>query len=123
MKKFNANRELTKLMTKKNPKLRILLALLCFEIIALIGVSYAFYQSNDSKTLVAGTVGTFTQDDIKFKVYLNDVLTDSFPASDEGYTYSRAVCNNNSPATWDNNNWQLNVVLSQPDICQIYFIN
>lgn len=123
MKKFNADKELRKLIKKNNPKIKLLFTLLGLEIIALAGLIYTFYQKNEEKILTAGIVETFTPKESKLTIYLNDQEGLDYPSREAGYVFNKIICQNGSKAVWNEVEWQVDFALDEPDYCQIYFSN
>ena len=123
MKKFNAEKELNKVMRKKYSKSKFVTLTIVLAIIIFFGFSYAFYQINISKSFVAGKVGEFVIPDIKVVTYIDNARVEDFPTNDGSYEFSYVTCENGSDASWDNDNWKLNISLTQADICSVYFIS
>lgn len=73
------------------------------------------------------TEGYFEQDIVVRSILLdenlgNGLVDQSFPSKDGEYAYLKTECSQNISATWDNENWKLNITeIGSRVACDVYF--
>ena len=90
-------------------------------VVGVIYITYSKFVSNQEYTLINGRV-TSDGDVGIIAVYQGDEKTDSIPAKNSGWIFDKAECTNDATASWDNDEWGLNVRnISGKTKCTLYF--
>ena len=122
MKKFNKERTLKKLCNKNNIKVKKMSIIVSITILigAIIYFSFARFETSIAFNLMSGNVSVSGDVFIR-RILIDGVPVDSVPAQGTGYDFDKAVCNNNSTAIWNNENWKLKLYLNESTACSIFF--
>ena len=126
MKAFNKDKALRKLRFKQNKNTyikRISIVLSCIIlVVAIILFTFAKYESNQEYTLINGRVSEYMQDVNIVGIYVDNVAVQSIPLKTDGKLFDRAECTNNATASWDDNEWGINIRnLTGKTKCTLYF--
>ena len=127
MKPFNKNKELKKLRIKQNKDTyikRLSILISCF--ILLIGIIYftfAKFESKQEYTLIQGKVVYGGSGDVNvIAIYKGTEKVDEIPAKGSGWYFSKAECDNDATASWNNVEWNLSINFTTKTKCNIYFV-
>ena len=86
--------------------------------------SRAKYKTTQSIKLAEGTITNYSTADVNVAVYWGDKAKSAFPDKNSGYQFDKVVCSVESianKATWSNEAWSLNMEVTEPVKCWIYF--
>ena len=86
--------------------------------------SRAKYRTTQSIKLAEGTITNYSTADVNVAVYWGNKAKSSFPDKNSGYQFDKVVCSVESianKATWSNEAWSLNMEVTEPVKCWIYF--
>ena len=86
--------------------------------------SRAKYRTTQSIKLAEGTITNYSTADVNVAVYWGDKAKSAFPDKNSGYQFDKVVCSVESianKATWSNEAWSLNMEVTEPVKCWIYF--
>ena len=119
MKKFNPERELSKI--RNSNKKKALISICALLVVGVLGYSFALYQVRHTNKLVFNTVDEFIKKDIVVSVLIDNESKPEFPAKEDGYVYSDYECENDGVITFDSKNWEFTLKNNQPDKCVIKF--
>ena len=72
--------------------------------------SYAIYKLEKKYDLIQSKIGTYTMGDVRVAVLVDGKETDTFPTYETNYKVESIECTNGVTATFDVENWQLNIV-------------
>ena len=103
------------------------LGIICGVILlAIVGfsTSRAKYKTTQSIKLAEGTITNYSTADVNVAVYWGDKAKSAFPDKNSGYQFDKVVCSVESianKATWSNEAWSLNMEVTEPVKCWIYF--
>ena len=126
MKAFNKDKALRKLQFKQNRGKYIKygsIVLSCLIlVIGIIMFTFAKFESTSEWTLIEGTVTESSKDANIIAIYVDEVKTNTIPAKNGDKIFDRAVCDNGATATWDNNEWGINIRnMTGKTKCTLYF--
>ncbi|MCM1053334.1 MAG: hypothetical protein NC483_05120, partial [Ruminococcus sp.] len=109
---------------------RSILIVSCVSLVLLLTVSlyysFAKYRVTQTVSIVEGVVTKSKKknEDITVAVYWGEKQQATFPAKTSGYHFDRVVCDVDSianDATWSDEAWSLNMEVTQPVNCTVYF--
>ena len=86
--------------------------------------SRAKYRTTQSIKLAEGTITNYSTADVNVAVYWGDKAKNAFPDKNSGYVFDKVVCSVESianKATWSSEAWSLNMEVTEPVKCWIYF--
>ena len=114
LRKFNSEKALRKLNNRNNKNIKT--ASIVCSIVLLVGAiiyfSFARFESNNTYSLINGTV--VDSGDVKIMSYMyddgsGDVTNHNVPPlKNDGYVIDQVTCTN-ANGTWDNTNWSLSI--------------
>ncbi len=117
-----------KIETLKRNKLKkyagIVLVFIAVIVTVLQLTSRAKYRTTQSIKLAEGTITNYSTADVNVAVYWGDKAKSAFPDKNSGYQFDKVVCSVESianKATWSNEAWSLNMEVTEPVKCWIYF--
>ena len=119
MRKFNPEKELSKI--KNGNKNKIIVGLCTLLLIVIVGYSFALYQVRHTQKLVFNTVAEFKKRDIYLSVLVDGEYQNDFPAKEEGMLYGGYECDGDAKINFDTEQWQVALYASHPDKCTIKF--
>ena len=90
--------------------------------ISIIYFTYSKFTSTDEVTAYETTVEPFIKNDYFIASYVDGVWSDTIPGKDDGYIVDKIVCDNGATATWDDEEWGINIRNATKKIkCGVYF--
>ena len=101
----------------------VLVFILLISISTLL-TSRAKYKTTQSMELAEGEILNYSNSDAKVAVYWGNKTKRAFPDKNSGYQFDKVVCSVESianKATWSNEAWSLNMEVTEPVKCWIYF--
>ncbi len=116
-----------KLETLKRKNKYLYIGIICGVILLVIvgfSTSRAKYRTTQSIELARGTITNYSTADVNVAVYWGDKAKSAFPDKNSGYQFDKVVCSVESianKATWSNEAWSLNMEVTEPVKCWIYF--
>ena len=100
-----------------------ILSLVLIVTISIIYFTYSKFTSTNEATAYETTVEPFIKNDYFIASYVDGVWSDTIPGKDDGYVVDKIVCDNGATATWDDEEWGINVRNATQKIkCSVYFI-
>ena len=100
-----------------------ILSLVLIVTISIIYFTYSKFTSTNEATAYETTVEPFIKNDYFIASYVDGVWSDTIPGKDAGYIVDKIVCDNGATATWDDEEWGINVRNATKKIkCSVYFI-
>ena len=100
-----------------------ILSLVLVVTISIIYFTYSKFSSTNEVTAYETTVEPFIKNDYFIASYIDGEWSDSIPGKDDGYVVDKIVCDNGATATWNNEEWGINVRNETQKIkCNIYFV-
>ncbi len=96
---------------EKNPKKLgiILFTISCILLISgvILYRTFAIFQVNETQNMIEGNIQD--EGDIRFMVYIDDVLQKDVPSKESGYSLdtSTSYCDNGDLISWDDENWEV----------------
>ena len=120
MKRFNPDKELSKI--RNGNKNKIILGLCTLLLIVVVSYSFALYQVRHTQKLVFNTVGEFKKRDIYLSVLVDGETKTEFPGKEDGYVFERLDCDKEgTSATFDKDTWELVLRTNKPNKCTVVF--
>ena len=105
--------ELKKFKDTRNNKTKNIIVSLVVIIVILslftIYRSYAIYKLEKKYDVMQAKIGSFTKGDLQVSVLVDGVETNTFPTYEDNYYVENINCTNNVTATFDVENWQINI--------------
>ena len=99
-----------------------ILSLVLIVTISIIYFTYSKFSSRNEATAYETTVEPFIKNDYFIASYVDGVWSDTIPGKDDGYIVDKIVCDNGATATWDDEEWGINVRNATKKIkCGVYF--
>ena len=125
--KFNSKHESKKLSKKqkreRDTKIRTIILSIVILLISIILFTYADFDSGVKVDVMKSKVGDLVQEDYVVKVYIDGLLSSTFPNKNDGYNVDSVTCTNNALGTWDNNDWGILITnATEPTVCSVYFV-
>ena len=100
-----------------------ILSLVLIVTISIIYFTYSKFTSTNEATAYETTVEPFIKNDYFIASYVDGVWSDTIPGKDAGYIVDKIVCDNGATATWDDEEWGINVRNATQKIkCSVFFI-
>ena len=100
-----------------------ILSLVLIVTISIIYFTYSKFTSTNEATAYETTVEPFIKNDYFIASYVDGVWSDTIPGKDDVYIVDKIVCDNGATATWDDEEWGINIRNATKKIkCSIYFI-
>ncbi len=119
MKKFNPEKELSKI--RNGNKKKVIISICVLLVVGVLGYSFALYQVRHTNKLVFNTVGEFKKRDIYLSVLVDGEYQNDFPTKEEGMLYGGYECDGDAKINFDTEHWQVALYASHPDKCTIKF--
>ena len=91
--------------------------------ISIIYFTYSKFSSTNEATAYETTVEPFIKNDDFIASYIDGEWSNEIPGKDDGYVVDKIVCDNGATATWDNEEWGINIRNATKKIkCSVFFI-
>ena len=116
-----------KKIQKNNNTKNIFISLVVIIVILSVFVvykSYAIYKLEKKYDIIQSKVGTFPKGDLQVSVLVDGQETNTFPTYQDNYYVESIDCSNGVTATFDVENWQINIadMSATSTKCTIYNI-
>ena len=99
-----------------------ILSLVLIVTISIIYFTYSKFTSTNEATVYETTVEPFIKNDYFIASYIDGEWSNEIPGKDDGYGVDKIVCDNGATATWDNDEWGINIRNATKKIkCGVYF--
>ena len=99
-----------------------ILSLVLIVTISIIYFTYSKFTSTNEITMYETTVEPFIKNDYFIASYIDGEWSNEIPGKDDGYVVDKIVCDNGANATWDNDEWGINIRNATKKIkCGVYF--
>ena len=99
-----------------------ILSLVLIVTISIIFFTYSKFTSSNEATVYETTVEPFIKNDYFIASYIDGEWSNEIPGKDDGYGVDKIVCDNGATATWDNDEWGINIRNATKKIkCGVYF--
>ena len=90
--------------------------------ISIIYFTYSKFSSSNEMTMYETTVEPFIKNDYFIASYIDGEWSNEIPGKNDGYIVDKIVCDNGATATWDNDEWGINIRNATKKInCGVYF--
>ena len=90
--------------------------------ISIIYFTRSKFSSSNEMTMYETTVEPFIKNDYFIASYIDGEWSNEIPGKDDGYAVDKIVCDNGATATWDNEEWGINIRNATKKIkCSVYF--
>ena len=100
-----------------------ILSLVLIVTISIIYFTYSKFTSTNEATAYETTVEPFIKNDDFIASYIDGEWSNEIPGKDDGYVVDKIVCDNGATATWDNEEWGINIRNATKKIkCSVFFI-
>ena len=100
-----------------------ILSLVLIVTISIIFFTYSKFTSTNEATVYETTVEPFIKNDYFIASYIDGEWSNEIPGKDDGYGVDKLVCDNGATATWDNDEWGINIRNATKKIkCSVFFI-
>ena len=100
-----------------------ILSLVLIVTISIIYFTYSKFTSKNEMTAYETTVEPFIKNDYFIASYIDGEWSNEIPGKDDGYVVDKIVCDNGATATWDNEEWGINIRNATKKIkCSVFFI-
>ena len=99
-----------------------ILSLVLIVTISIIYFTYSKFTSTNEATVYETTVEPFIKNDYFIASYIDGEWSNEIPGKDDGYGVDKIVCDNGATATWDDEEWGINIRNATKKIkCSVYF--
>ena len=99
-----------------------ILSLVLIVTISIIYFTYSKFSSTNEMTMYETTVEPFIKNDYFIASYIDGEWSNEIPGKDDGYIVDKVVCDNGATATWDDEEWGINIRNATQKIkCSVYF--
>ena len=99
-----------------------ILSLVLIVTISIIYFTYSKFSSSNEMTMYETTVEPFIKNDYFIASYIDGEWSNEIPGKNDGYIIDKVVCDNGATATWDNDEWGINIRNATKKIkCGVYF--
>ena len=99
-----------------------ILSLVLIVTISIIYFTYSKFTSTNEVTAYETTVEPFIKNDYFIASYIDGEWSNDIPGKDDGYVIDKIVCDNGATATWDDEEWGINIRNATKKIkCSVYF--
>ena len=99
-----------------------IISLVLIVTISIIYFTYSKFTSTSEATAYETTVEPFIKNDYFIASYIDGEWSNEIPGKEDGYAVDKIVCDNGATATWDNEEWGINIRNATKKIkCSIYF--
>ena len=100
-----------------------ILSLVIIVTISIIYFTYSKFTSKNEMTAYETTVEPFIKNDDLIASYIDGEWSNEIPGKNDGYVVDKIVCDNGATATWDNDEWGINIRNATKKIkCSVFFI-
>ena len=100
-----------------------ILFLVLIVTISIIYFTYSKFTSKNEMTAYETTVEPFIKNDYFIASYIDGEWSNEIPGKNDGYVVDKIVCDNGATATWDNDEWGINIRNATKKIkCSVFFI-
>ena len=100
-----------------------ILSLVIIVTISIIYFTYSKFTSKNEMTAYETTVEPFINNDDLIASYIDGEWSNEIPGKNDGYVVDKIVCDNGATATWDNDEWGINIRNATKKIkCSVFFI-
>ena len=100
-----------------------ILSLVLIVTISIIYFTYSKFSSTNEGLVMETTVEPFIKNDYFIASYIDGEWSNIIPGKDDGYVVDKIVCDNGATATWDDDEWGINVRNATQKIkCSVFFI-
>ena len=100
-----------------------ILSLVLIVTISIIYFTYSKFTSTNEATAYETTVEPFIKNDDFIASYIDGEWSNEIPGKNDGYVVDKIVCDNGATATWDNDEWGINIRNATKKIkCSVFFI-
>ena len=89
-------------------------------IVGVIYITYSKFESNKEFTLINGKVVN-NKDLSIIAIYQGDNKVNEIPEKNSEWVFDKAECSNGATASWNNDSWKLELSLTTPTKCTLYF--
>ena len=99
-----------------------ILSLVLIVTISIIYFTYSKFTSKNEITAYETTVEPFIKNDYFIASYIDGEWSNEIPGKNDGYAVDKIVCDNGATATWDNDEWGINIRNATKKIkCSVFF--
>ena len=99
-----------------------ILSLVIIVTISIIYFTYSKFTSKNEMTAYETTVEPFIKNDDLIASYIDGEWSNEIPGKNDGYVVDKIVCDNGATATWDNDEWGINIRNATKKIkCSVFF--
>ena len=99
-----------------------ILSLVLIVTISIIYFTYSKFTSTNEATVYETTVEPFIKNDYFIASYIDGEWSNEIPGKDDGYAVDKIVCDNGATATWDDDEWGINIRNATQKIkCSVFF--
>ena len=99
-----------------------ILSLVLIVTISIIYFTYSKFSSSNEVTMYETTVEPFIKNDYFIASYIDGEWSNNIPGKNDGYIVDKIVCDNGATATWDNEEWGINIRNATKKIkCSVFF--
>jgi len=100
-----------------------ILSLVIIVTISIIYFTYSKFTSKNEMTAYETTVEPFIKNDDLIASYIDGEWSNEIPGKNDGYVVDKIVCDNGATATWDSDEWGINIRNATKKIkCSVFFI-
>ena len=99
-----------------------ILSLVLIVTISIIYFTYSKFTSKNEMTAYETTVEPSIKNDDFIASYIDGEWSNEIPGKNDGYAVDKIVCDNGATATWDNDEWGINIRNATKKIkCSVFF--
>ena len=99
-----------------------ILSLVLIVTISIIYFTYSKFSSSNEMTMYETTVEPFIKNDYFIASYIDGEWSNEIPGKNDGYIVDKIVCDNGATATWNDEEWGINIRNATKKIkCNVYF--
>ena len=99
-----------------------ILSLVLIVTISIIYFTYSKFTSKNEMTAYETTVEPFIKNNDLIASYIDGEWSNEIPGKNDGYAVDKIVCDNGATATWDNDEWGINIRNATKKIkCSVFF--
>ena len=99
-----------------------ILSLVLIVTISIIYFTYSKFSSSNEMTMYETTVEPSIKNNDFIASYIDGEWSNEIPGKNDGYAVDKIVCDNGATATWDNDEWGINIRNATKKIkCSVFF--
>ena len=99
-----------------------ILSLVLIFTISIIYFTYSKFTSTNEGLVMETTVEPSIKNDDFIASYIDGEWSNEIPGKNDGYAVDKIVCDNGATATWDNDEWGINIRNATKKIkCSVFF--